>query len=149
VILPKAYKQETEFAAEVAAVEQRLLPEVVHIRFYLEDDATGDPGVLFLILLADEASRPLVLRKNTSRIRQEITETIQPLWKWEVFPYFHFRSESEQAQLKSPGMAVADYNTSFEWARIDVLDLIEAVSDAFESWEMVREDPRAQRYLVC
>jgi hypothetical protein len=44
---------------------------------------------------------------------------------------------------------VADYNTSFEWAPIDVLDLIEAVSDAFESWEMVREDPRAQGYLVC
>jgi hypothetical protein len=29
----------------------------------------------------------------------------QLLWKWEGFPYFHFRSESEQAQLKSPAWA--------------------------------------------
>jgi hypothetical protein len=42
----------------------------------------------------------------------------------------------------------ADYNTSFEWARIDVLNLIDAVSKAFGRWELVREDPRAQRYLV-
>jgi hypothetical protein len=54
----------------------------VRSRFYLKDDATGDPAVFFLVLLSDEASRYEVLRKNTSRIRKEITETIQPLWNW-------------------------------------------------------------------
>jgi hypothetical protein len=42
----------------------------------------------------------------------------------------------------------ADYNTAYEWTYSEVLDLINAVSRAFESWELVREDPRAQRYLV-
>jgi hypothetical protein len=105
VILPEAYKHEAEFAAEVAEVEQQLRPEVVRILYYLADDATGDPAVFLLVLLSDEASRPEVRRNNTSRIRKEITEKIQPLWKWEVFPYIHYRSESEQAQLKSPAWA--------------------------------------------
>jgi hypothetical protein len=105
VILPEAYKREAEFAAEVAEVEQRLRPEVVRIRYYLEDDATGDPAVFFLVLLSDEASRHEVLWNNTSRIEKEIIQRIQPMRKWEVFPYFHYRSESEQAQLNSPAWA--------------------------------------------
>lgn len=89
----------------MAEVEQRLRPEVVRILHYLADDATGDPAVFFLVLLSDEASRYEVLRNNTRRIEEEIEQTVRPLWTWEVFPYFHYRSESAQAQLKSQAWA--------------------------------------------
>jgi hypothetical protein len=42
----------------------------------------------------------------------------------------------------------ADYNTSREWARMEVWSLIDSVSKAFESWETIREEPDAQAYLV-
>ena len=42
----------------------------------------------------------------------------------------------------------ADYNTSREWTRVDVLRMINAVSKAFESWKLIREEPEAQAYLV-
>jgi uncharacterized protein (UPF0332 family) len=43
---------------------------------------------------------------------------------------------------------VADYDISREWSRDDVLILIETVAKAFESWDIVRNEPEAQAYLV-
>lgn len=42
----------------------------------------------------------------------------------------------------------ADYNTSREWTRTEVWNLIDSVSKAFESWNAIREEPEAQAYLV-
>lgn len=36
---------------------------------------------------------------------------------------------------------LADYETSREWTQIDVLEQIEAVSSAFESWKAIRDEP--------
>ncbi|HVW11220.1 MAG TPA: hypothetical protein VHC90_21695 [Bryobacteraceae bacterium] len=48
MVLPAAYKHPAEFAAEVAEVETLLKPQVIRIRHYFDDDATGEPAVFFL-----------------------------------------------------------------------------------------------------
>jgi hypothetical protein len=105
VIFPKGFTHQSEFAAEVADVENLLKPQVVRIRHYFDDDASGEIAVFFLIVLSDEASELDTLRKTTSRIEEEIEQRIQPLRRWQVFPYFSYRSESEQAKMKSPAWA--------------------------------------------
>jgi len=42
----------------------------------------------------------------------------------------------------------ADYDTGKEWTQMDVLTQIDAVGAAFESWNLIREEPIAQAYLV-
>jgi uncharacterized protein (UPF0332 family) len=42
----------------------------------------------------------------------------------------------------------ADYDTAQEWTQTDVLTQIDAVSAAFRSWNIIREEPVAQAYLV-
>ncbi len=105
MILPAAYKRPAEFAAEVAEVEKRLKPQVVRIRHYFDDDATGEPAVFFLVVLSDEASRLEILRDTTKRIEDEIERSVEPSYKWDVLPYFRYRSESEQSHLNSPAWA--------------------------------------------
>ena len=42
----------------------------------------------------------------------------------------------------------ADYNTARQWELTEVLLNIDSVSDAFKSWNIIREEPAAQAYLV-
>lgn len=42
----------------------------------------------------------------------------------------------------------ADYDTSKDWSRTEVLDRIDRVSAAFVRWNAIREAPVAQAYLV-
>jgi hypothetical protein len=42
----------------------------------------------------------------------------------------------------------ADYNTAREWNSTEVLLHIDLIADAFKSWNIIREEPAAQAYLV-
>jgi hypothetical protein len=42
----------------------------------------------------------------------------------------------------------ADYDTSEDWTREEVLEMIDAVAAAFSSWNAIREEPVAQAYLL-
>ena len=42
----------------------------------------------------------------------------------------------------------ADYNTAREWDLTEVLLHIDGVADAFKSWNIIRDEPTAQAYLV-
>jgi len=42
----------------------------------------------------------------------------------------------------------ADYDSSKVWTRTEVLTLIQLVAEAFESWKRIREDNRAQAFLI-
>jgi uncharacterized protein (UPF0332 family) len=42
----------------------------------------------------------------------------------------------------------ADYNTARQWELTEVLLHIDAIAEAFKSWNMIREEPAAQAYLV-
>lgn len=42
----------------------------------------------------------------------------------------------------------ADYNGAVRWTRTDVLEKIQSVEEAFESWRAIRDEPEAQNFLV-
>jgi uncharacterized protein (UPF0332 family) len=43
---------------------------------------------------------------------------------------------------------IADYDTSSKWGRTDVLEKIESVQAAFNSWREVHDETEAQNFLV-
>ncbi len=69
-------------------------------RFTFDNDWSGDPAIFFSVVLSDDASRPQKLRQVTSSITNLITQELDPLNQWGLIPYFSFRSQSEQAELK-------------------------------------------------
>jgi hypothetical protein len=71
----------------------KLLPTV-------ENDWNGDPAIFFWITLSDEAARPAILPQTTRRIVDSITQRLDPVGRWDLIPYFSFRSQSEQAKLQ-------------------------------------------------
>lgn len=42
----------------------------------------------------------------------------------------------------------ADYNTARQWEFTEVLLHIDGIADAFKSWNIIRDEPDAQAYLV-
>ena len=42
----------------------------------------------------------------------------------------------------------ADYDGDAKWTRTDVLNKIQAVEDAFESWKEIQNEHEAQNFLV-
>jgi hypothetical protein len=98
--------QQSQFDSAVSDLEQALRPQAARILYRLDDDATGEPAVFFMILLPDEAASPRYeLRSVTNRISTEIDRRIEPMDQWGVIPYFSFRTVSEHAQLKEPAWA--------------------------------------------
>lgn len=80
-------------------------PEVVRVRYDVGDDSTGEPAVFFRILLSDSASRRDRLRDVASRVETAVFRQMEPMEQWGVYPYFSYRSQSEQAQLNDPAWA--------------------------------------------
>ena len=98
-ILSRAVGQSRELIKRLDALST-LPRSVVKWRYSIENDWSGDPAIFFYIVLSDEAINPNNLRQVTSEIRQIITNEIESVNDWELFPYFSFRSQSEQAKLK-------------------------------------------------
>ncbi len=86
----------------MARAAQGLAPHVVQIIPTLGNDWSGEPAVFFMVILADAASRREQLLDVSNRASETLLQEVQPLEQWGVLPYFNFRSESEQAQLKQP-----------------------------------------------
>lgn len=114
-ILPiqRVDQQEIEAALDRALAD--LAPDVVRIRYSLEDDWSGDPAIYFRVVLADDAVPDSKDRKNrqdweafarpvyelTKRIRARVLDEIQPD-ELDLHAYFNFRTVGEQEKLSSP-----------------------------------------------
>ena len=97
--MPRGVAQPAELIKQLNALAP--LPSgVVNLRYTLEDDWSGDPAIFFWITLSDEAARPAILSETTRRIKNFVTQELDPAGQWGLIPYFNFRSQSEQAQLK-------------------------------------------------
>ena len=106
VIVPKAFARPDEFASAVAHVEPMLSPEVVRLRHSLEEDWSGEPAVFFLVTLSEAAASRLdQLGRLGHHISTTIERQIEPSEHWGVYPFFRYRSESEQAVLKENAWA--------------------------------------------
>ncbi len=82
--------------AVVAEAMKDLSPWVKLIRYDIGEDWTGQPGIFFRVLLSDEACKPKNRREIVPRVVDNISDRLDPS-ELGLFPYFNFRSESEQA----------------------------------------------------
>jgi hypothetical protein len=90
----------TQLTSVVDKAIRKLGKEVVRVRYNIGEDHSGDPSMFFRIVLSDAASREDTLMKVTKRIKTILYEEIHPIENWGLFPYFNFRSKSEQAERK-------------------------------------------------
>jgi hypothetical protein len=98
--LPSAVTKQPEINAAVSEVVRLMSPDVVHIRYDIDQDWSGDWAIYFRVLLSDEVS------SNRARLRQITTEVVRRLAEridfasMGFFAYHNFRSVSEQAELR-------------------------------------------------
>ena len=89
---------------QVDLIAAELAPDVVRIRLRIGLDSTDDPAMFFKVTLSDEASRRDRRSAVTRRVREVVAEKLG-LDQFEHFPYFRFRSASEQAVLRDESWA--------------------------------------------
>jgi hypothetical protein len=99
MILPRGLAQPTELDKHLNALAP-FPPGVVNLRYTLDEDWSGESAIFFWITLADDAARKSVLSQTSRRIMDFITQGLDPMAQWGLLPYFNFRSQSEQANLK-------------------------------------------------
>jgi predicted transcriptional regulator len=94
---------QTQLTQSIDASIRSLNPEeVVHVAYNIGNDSTDDPAIFFRIVLTDPASREDRLAEVTQRVEAAIVDSIRPMEDWGLFPYFSFRSFSEQRALSDP-----------------------------------------------
>jgi hypothetical protein len=96
-----AVANEAEIDRRVKEVARKLAPDVAWIRYALTLDSTGEESVYFRIVLSDHASREKRLRAVTRRVESELSDVIG-FDEFVLNLYFHYRSRSEQAEMKEP-----------------------------------------------
>jgi hypothetical protein len=95
-------QQLKDFAHRVDEVARKFPDEVVRIRHSFSRDWDGDPAIYFRIVLTDEALRRRRLTEMTGAIKSALMKDLA-FYQSEYamyIPYFNFRTEAEQKQLK-------------------------------------------------
>jgi hypothetical protein len=95
--------KQVEINRAVSEVAALLRPDIVHIRFDIGQDWSGDWAIFFRVLLSDEASARR-LRQIATKIDQELAARVD-FPSLELFPYYNFRSVSEQEALQEQAWA--------------------------------------------
>ena len=98
---PRIYIGPEQIEPGVRIAVEALAPDVVRVRFSLDEDWTGDPSVFFRIVLSDEAVKEAVRGKTIRRIRDKIRNEVRPD-ELGLNAYFNFRSFSEEEEEPDP-----------------------------------------------
>ncbi|HEX7424016.1 MAG TPA: hypothetical protein VF311_09055 [Terriglobales bacterium] len=101
--LPIAVRKQPQIDAAVAEVAALLAPDVVHIRYEIGQDWSGQGAIFFRVLLSDEAGKKRLREVATQVVRHLADRLDFPAL--EVFPYHNFRSVSEQAVFREEAWA--------------------------------------------
>jgi hypothetical protein len=104
MFFPTVIAHQPGINAAVAEVARELGPAVLHIRYEIGQDWSGDSAIFFRVVLSDEASHPHALRHATTLVRRRLAETID-FAGLGLRPYFNFRSRSEQERMREPAWA--------------------------------------------
>ena len=103
MLLPPAVTRQSEIQAAINTLERSLAPDVVHIRYEVGEDWSGQWAIFFRVVLSDDAAK--------RRLRDVATKVVWGLARqldfpsMGVFPYHNFRSLSEQEALREPAWA--------------------------------------------
>ncbi len=90
--------------AAIAEAMKEFAPSVQRIRFSIEKDWDGQWALFLRVLLSNEASERNNLREVVPRVISSVSDKLD-IPGLGLFPYFDFRSESEQAEMKDPAWA--------------------------------------------
>jgi hypothetical protein len=102
--LPTAVRKQPQIDAAVLEVVNLLAPDVLNIRYDIDQDWSGDWAVFFRVLVSDEASDERNIGDVARRVRDLMSDRLD-LPELGMFPHFNFRSESEQAKRRDPAWA--------------------------------------------
>lgn len=103
--IPRGVAQRGALDAAIRDIVGTLGPDVIHVRYTLGQDWTGDDAIFFRVLLSDRASKRDRLLQVTNRVRDRIVQTLEPVEQWGLLPYFEFRSQFGQAALQEEAWA--------------------------------------------
>ena len=95
---PADLQKRPQINAAVAEVMKEMSPSVRYIRYDIGQDWSGQWAVFFRVLLSDDAARNR-LREIVTRVMWRTSDRLD-IPALGLFPYFDFRSESEQANLR-------------------------------------------------
>lgn len=95
---PSAIAKQSEINAAISEVVRLLAPDVVHIRYDISEDWSGDWAIFFRVVLSDDASKTR-LREVAAKVVWELAARLD-FSSMGLFPYHNFRSVSEQAALR-------------------------------------------------
>ncbi len=71
---------------------------VTEVRYALDTDWSGDPAVRVWVILRDDIADSAEIFDHTEPIRSTITQALRDAGI-DLWPYIHFRGQSEQAEL--------------------------------------------------
>jgi hypothetical protein len=104
-MVPTGLVHQTHLANEIAKAVRKLGKDAVGVNYSLGTDSTGEAAIFFRVVLTDASSQEDKLAEVTGRIATIFFDEIHPLENWGLFPYFSFRSKSEQEQRNDPEWA--------------------------------------------
>jgi hypothetical protein len=103
MIMPSVITMNPQINAAIREVVNLLAPDVVYIRYEIGQDWSSDSAIFFRVLLSDDASNNR-LRDVASQVECRLADRLD-FPAMGVFPYYNFRSESEQAMMREPAWA--------------------------------------------
>jgi hypothetical protein len=101
---PQAALNEPQIQSAVDQVVTELADDVVHIRYDIGLDWTGDRSIFFRVLLKNQASRGKRLPKATSRASDLLREKMRAI-PLDLLVYTSFRSQKEHESMPEKAWA--------------------------------------------
>ena len=98
--MPTGAVKQQQINAAIATVQREMTPWVRHIGYDIGQDWSGQWAIFFRVLLSDEAAQSM-LKDVATRVVWRTSERLD-LPSLGLFPYFDFRTESEQARIHEP-----------------------------------------------
>jgi hypothetical protein len=101
-LIPKAEAtKKPQIDAAVAEALTELSPDVQRIRYEIAQDWSGEWALFFKVLLSDEPGEGKNRHEIVRRVINSMSDRVY-LAEIGLFPYFRFRSQSEQAKHPEP-----------------------------------------------
>jgi hypothetical protein len=97
--MPSDVTKQPQFEAAVREIVNGSRAHVIDIKSEFGKDWSGDWAIFFHVVLADQASKGVMLGRVTTEVRKRLAEMLRGL-NIRLFGYSDFRSESEVAELQ-------------------------------------------------
>jgi hypothetical protein len=102
--LPVAVAKQQQINEAINAVVAELAPAVQRINYEIAPDWDGRSAIFLRVLLSDEAASQSQLRDIAPNVVRRMSDKLD-LPNLGLFPYFDFRSQSEQLSRNEPAWA--------------------------------------------